>query len=192
MEVVVVALRTRIGAVEADDAEILIFDPDTSEEAATTGIFLRRQIEHEAAHVAEELAARVVEVIVLAVKVVAVGEDHPGKAQGLILEFELLGKAAEKALLHAFVFIFGGFAFAVFVEIVATVDGITEVHAAEEVMIVLRNRAQSRILGQILEIGFDHGSPRRQELNQVLLAQDHAVDNLVHRGWRRQIRRSLT
>jgi hypothetical protein len=72
-------------------------------------------------------------------------------------------------------------------EVVAAVDRVAQVHAAQKVMIVLRNRAQLRILRQILQIGFDDGSPRRQELDQVLLAQNDAVDNLIHRGRRRQV-----
>jgi len=63
---------------------------------AAACVFLGRQIEHQATHVAQKLAARVVEIIVLPVKFVAVGEDHPGKTEGLILELELLGEAAEQ------------------------------------------------------------------------------------------------
>jgi hypothetical protein len=59
-------------------------------------------------------------------------------------------------------------------------------------MIVLRNRPQLRILRQVLQIGFHDWSARRQELDQILLAQDHAVDDLVHRSRRREVSLSLT
>ena len=149
-----------ISAVQAHNAEVLILNPDAAEKAAASGVFFRRQIEYQAAHVAQELAPRIAEIIVLPVKVVAVGEDHPGKAQGLVLELELLREPAQKTLLHAFVFVFI-FAFAL--KIVAAVDRVAQVHASQEVMIVLRNRPQLRILRQVLQISFDDGSARRQE-----------------------------
>ena len=186
VEVISVARRTRISAVQPHDVEVLVLNPDAAEKASASSVFFRRQIEHQAAHVAQELAPRVVKIVVLPVKVVAVGEDHPGKAQRLVLELELLREPAQKMLLHALVFVF-----AFVLKVVAAVDRVAQVHAPQEVMIVLRNRPQLRILRQVLQIGLHNGSARRQKLDQVLLPQDHAVDYLIHGGRRRQIRRSL-
>ena len=160
----------------------MILNPDPAEKAPTAGVFFGRQIEYQATYVAQKLAPRIAEIIVLPVKVVAVDEDHPRKAQGLVLELELLCQPAQKALFHALVFIF---AFAL--KIVAAVDRVAQVHASQEVMIVLRNRPQLRILRQVLQISLDDGSARGQELDQVLFARDHAVDGLIHRGRARQI-----
>ena len=165
-------LRARcVCAVQADDVEVLIFDPDTAEEAPFAGIFLWRDIEHEAADVAQELAADVFEIVVLTVEVVAVGKHHPRKAEGLILHLEILGEAAEKALLHALVFQIG-----------SAIDGLAEVHAAEEIPIIFRNRTKLRILDEVLEIGLDDRCARREHLGQTLFALDKSVDHLVH-GW---------
>ena len=175
----------RISSVQTHNVEILILNPDTAEEATAAGVFFRRQVKYQAAHVAQELAPGVVEIVVLPVEVVAVDEDHPRKAQRLVLEFELLRELAQKMLLHAFVFAF-------ILKVVAPVDRFAQVHATQEIMIVLRNRPQLRILGQVLQIGFHDWSARRQELDQILLAQDHAVDDLVHRSRRREVSLSLT
>ena len=48
-------------AVQANDVEVLILNPDAAEESPAAGVFLGHDIEHEAADVAEELAAGVVE-----------------------------------------------------------------------------------------------------------------------------------
>src|ERR1035441_10418412 len=184
VKVITVARRMRISAVQPHNAEVLILNPDPAEKAPTAGVFFGRQIEYQATYVAQKLAPRIAEIIVLPVKVVAVDEDHPGKAQGLVLELELLRQPAQKALLHTLVFIF---IFAFSLKIVAAVDRLAQVHASQEVMIVLRNRPQLRILRQVLQISLDDGSARGQELDQVLFARDHAVDGLIHRGRARQI-----
>src|SRR6185369_14449610 len=117
------------------------------------------------------LAADVFEIVVLTVEVVAVGKHHPRKAEGLILHLEILGEAAEKALLHALVFQIG-----------SAIDGLAEVHAAKEIAIILRNGTKLRILNEVLEIGLDDGSASREHLGQTLFALDKSVDHLVHGG----------
>src|SRR6202158_5133171 len=98
-----------ISAVQTHNVEVLILNPDTAEKAPTSSVFFRRQIKHQAAHVAQELAPRVVEIVVLPVKVVAVGEDHPRKAQRLVLDLDPLRDSAQKTLLHALAFAFAFF-----------------------------------------------------------------------------------
>ena len=56
-------------------------------------------VEHDAAHVALKLAVHILEIVVGAVKIVAVGEDHPGKTDGLVFELEQLGDSAQHAVL---------------------------------------------------------------------------------------------
>src|SRR5208337_4323080 len=182
---ITVTRRPRISAVEPDNVEVLILNPDAAEKASASSVFFRRQIEYQAAHVAQELAPRVAEIVVLPVKIVTVGEYHPGKAQRLVLELELLRELAQKMLLHAFVFAF-------VLKVVAPVDRFAQVHASKKVVIVLRYRPQLRILRQVLQIGFHNGSARRQKLDQVLFANDHAVYNLIHGGGRRWICLRLT
>src|SRR5258707_530632 len=168
------------------DVRCLIFNPDTAEKASASSVFFRCQIEYQASHVAEKLASRVVKIVVLPVKVVAVGEDHPRKAQGLVLELESLRDSAQKTLLHPL-----AFALAFFLKVVAPVDRVAQVHASEKVMIILRDWPQLRILRQVLQISFHNWRARRQKLDQILLACNHAIDNLIHRGRRRQACLSL-
>ena len=61
-------------------------------------------IEHQAADVADELTARVAEIIMLAIKIVAIGEDHPGKAERLVLKLKFLVKPPSRrfSMLSAF------------------------------------------------------------------------------------------
>ena len=92
--VIIVTRSVCISAVQAHNAEVLILNPDSAEKAPASSVFFRRQVKYQAAHVAQELAPRVVEIVVLPVKVVAVGEDHPRKAQRLVLELEPLREPA--------------------------------------------------------------------------------------------------
>src|SRR5215469_13992436 len=94
------------GPVEANDVEILVFDPEPSEKTPMSGILLRGDVEHQATNIAEKLAAHVVKLVVLAVEVVAVGVNHPREAERLILELEAFGKAAEQVPRHAFILVF--------------------------------------------------------------------------------------
>src|SRR5882672_6151958 len=65
-----------VGAIEAHDVVVLIFNPDAPQEAALAGLFLRSYVEHQATHFAEKLAPYVVELVVLFVEAVRVNEDH--------------------------------------------------------------------------------------------------------------------
>ena len=123
--------------------------------------FLRSYVEHQAAHVAQEFAARVAEVIVLAIEVGAVGIDHPREAHRLVLDLVELLEAAQQTGLHALVFFF---------QIILAVDGFAHVHAAEEIVVFARHRAELRIGGQVLQIGLDHRGAGRKRLDQAVLA----------------------
>src|SRR6202162_4528625 len=77
-----------ISAVEAHHVVILILNPDASEEAAFPGLFTRGNVEHQAAHFAEEFAADVVEFIVLFIETIGVNENHLQEAIGKVLHSE--------------------------------------------------------------------------------------------------------
>ena len=173
VEVVAVARRVSIGSVQADDVEVLIFYPDAAQEAASSGVFFRCYVKYQRADVARELAPDVAEIIVRPVEIVAVGVNHPGKAEWRVLKLEHLGEAAEHAFFHALVLLF---------QIVVPVDRVAQIHAAQEVTVVARHGAELRILGQILYIGLDHGRARGHHLDQALLALDDAVNHLIHGG----------
>ena len=74
-----------------------MFYPDAAQETSTAGILFRRDVEYEATHIAQKFAAHVAEVVVLAVKVGAVGVDHPGEAHGLVLDLVQLLESAKEA-----------------------------------------------------------------------------------------------
>ncbi len=65
-----------VGAVKTHDVEILIFNPDAPEEAALAGLLHGRDVEHQAAHFADEFSAYVIKLVMLLVKAVRVDEDH--------------------------------------------------------------------------------------------------------------------
>src|SRR5208282_2943010 len=72
---VITGSRMRIvRAVKADDVVALVFDPDAAEEAALAGVFLGGNVDDDAAHLAEKLAADEREVVILALKILI--EDH--------------------------------------------------------------------------------------------------------------------
>src|SRR5580692_3445920 len=69
-----------IRAVEAHDVVILIFHPDASQEAALSRLFLRRDVEDQAAHFSQKFALYVVKLVVLLVESVRVYENHLASA----------------------------------------------------------------------------------------------------------------
>ncbi len=65
-----------VGAIKAHDIEILILHPDAPQEPALAALLLRRHVEDQAAHFAEEFAAHIIELVVLLVEAICVQEDH--------------------------------------------------------------------------------------------------------------------
>ncbi len=170
-----VARPRRVRAVEPNDVVVLVFDPNAAQEAAVARALLGGHVEHQAAHVAQEFAAHVAEVIVLAIEVVAIREDHPGEAERLVLHLEELAEAAEQLFLHA----------RVVFDVVLAIDGRAQVHAAQEIPVILRHRTESRVKRQVLQIGLNHGRTSLQHFDQALFTQHEAIDHLIHGGRRR-------
>ena len=77
----------------------------------------------------------VFEIVMSMVKVVAIGENHPGKTNGLIFELEQLGETTHQVVLKT----------CTLGEIVSPIHGITQVQAAEEVMVFPRRGPHLRI-----------------------------------------------
>src|SRR6202040_4282597 len=134
-----------IGAPEAHDIVILVFYPNSAMKAAIAGPLLGGDLEDYTADFTQELAAGVLEIVGLAIELVAVGIDHPGETQGFVLVCKQPGEAAQKAALKA----------GVFGEIVTAVHAVAQIQAAKEVMILRRRRAFLRTELQILHIGFN-------------------------------------
>src|ERR1700730_7249347 len=73
--------RTRcIGAVQPDDVEIPVFYPNPTEKTALACILPRRHVKYQAPHLSQELTVVISEVVVLAVEIIPIGKDHPGKS----------------------------------------------------------------------------------------------------------------
>ena len=87
---VLVALGGGEGAVEADDVEIPILNPDAAQEAACAGVRLGGHIDDDAAQIAEEFAALVIEAVVLAIQSAHIHRHHPVEAAGDELGAEVL------------------------------------------------------------------------------------------------------
>src|ERR1700752_2029538 len=77
-----------VGAIEPHDVEILVLYPDPSKKAALTRFRIRTDIEHQAAHFAQEFAAHIVKLVVLFVEPVGVDENHLQKAVRQVLHRE--------------------------------------------------------------------------------------------------------
>src|SRR5258708_1308065 len=115
-----------VAAVKAHNVEILIFDPDAPKEPALAGLLLRRDVEHQAAHFAEEFPAHVIELVVLLVEAIGVDEDHLQEAvlQELQSERKEVADRAENLL-----------SLAVDVRQGDQVDALREVGAPEEIFV---------------------------------------------------------
>ena len=180
--------RRSIRSVQAHNVVILILDPDPAQESSLAGILLRSDVEHEAAHIAEKFAANVVELVVIAVKVGAVGVDHPRETERLVLHLEELVEAPHQPRLHALLFFF---------QVIFTINRLTHIHAAKKVMIFAGHGTELGIKAKILQVSLDHRRARGERLHQSMLALDEAVDNLIHRArlrqsrWRRRWSRAL-
>ena len=109
------------------------------------------------------------EIIVLAVEVGAIGEDHPGKSQGLVTDLKQVGNAAEQVLFHAGIF-----------QEIAAINRRAEIHSSQKITIVFGNRPELRIELQVLQIGLHNGIPRLQHFDQAVFALHEAIDHLVH------------
>ena len=72
----------RIDAIETNDCEALILGPYAAFKASSAGLRQRRDVENEATHFTEELAANVVKLIVLAIEQVRIQINHLEEAFG--------------------------------------------------------------------------------------------------------------
>jgi len=119
------------------------------------------------------------EVVMVEVKVLTIGEDHPGKAHRLILNTEQLGHAAHQVLLKA----------GLFGEIVAAVDTFAHIQPAQEIMVFFWYSAQFLVGREVLQIGLDQRGAVLQESDQRVFALDDLVHNLIDAD--RSFRRGL-
>src|ERR1022692_288612 len=171
VEEVGIPRRRSIGTVEADDAKVLVFHPDAPEEASLAGVLLGCYVEYQAADVAQEFAADVVELIVRTVEVGAIGIDHPGEANGLVLHLEEPVETTQEAGLHALI---------VTLQIVLAIDRLAHIHSAKEVVVLTRYRAELRIGAQILQVGLNQRSAAGESLHEAVFALDEAIHDLIH------------
>ena len=130
MEEVCIAWPPFVGAIETHNVVVLIFHPDAAHEAALAGVLFGTYCEYQAAHVTQKFAVREAEVVMLAVKVGSVRIDHPGEAQGPVLNLVKSLEAAQKAGLHT-----------LFFQIVGAINSVVQIHSAEEVMVFHGHRA---------------------------------------------------
>ena len=86
-----------IGAVESNDREVLVLDPNAPDETAFARFFIRGYVKDERAHFSEEFAADVVEIVVLRVQAAVVEINHLQKTvrEKLGAEVEKVGHAGD-------------------------------------------------------------------------------------------------
>ena len=162
-----------VGAVEAHDVVILVFDPDPAQEAALAGVLLGGDVQDNATHLAQEFAAHESEVVVLALKIL-VEDHHLGKAEGQELHGIHTAELAEHALAQP-----GGGGRGES----AIVSAVAHIEAAEEVHVTLWHRsAQLFVVLEILKIGLDQGMQLAHLGNEKVFALDGAVNDLIETG----------
>ena len=106
------------------------------------------------------------------VKVRAVGINHPGKTEGLVLHFEELIEAAHQARLHTLVLI---------LQIVLAINRLAHVHAAQKIMIFAWHGTELRVGGQILQVCFNHRRAGGERLHEFVFPLNEAIHNIIHR-----------
>src|ERR1700674_5388227 len=171
MDVVTRMAAAGVTTVEAHDVKILVFDPDAPQEASHTELFLRRDVEHQAAHFAEEFAAHVIELVVLLVEAIRVDKDHLQEAvrQELHRERKEVADGAEDLL-----------PLAVGVRQGNQRDALREVRAAEEILVAGGGVAKILIGLQVLDVRLNQRGKLLDLLVGPVFVGDHAVDDFVH------------
>src|SRR5262252_7658676 len=158
-----------VRAVEAHNVVILFFYPNLATKAAMASPFLREYVEEYAADIPQELVARVLEIVGLAIELVAISIDHPRETQWFVSERKQTGEATQQAALEA----------GAFVDIVMA-GHVAQVHAAEEVMVSHRDRTFLRTELQVLQIGFNKRGVGLQHFYQRMLSFQRAIHDRVH------------
>src|SRR5437588_9742076 len=77
-----------VGAVKANDVEILVLNPDSSEKASLARLRIRRDVKHQAAHFAQEFTSYIIKLVVLLIESIRVDENHLQEAVRQILHRE--------------------------------------------------------------------------------------------------------
>ena len=160
-----------IRAIEAHDVEILIFHPDTSQEAALPRLLLGRNVEHQAAHFAQKFAAHVVEFIVLLIEAVGIDKDHLQEAIRQILHRERkeISDAGEELL-----------ALGIHVGEGNQVYAARKIGASQEILVPRRHKAELPIGSQVLYIGFDQRRELADFLVEMIFVYNDAIDHFFH------------
>ena len=156
-----------VSAVEADDVVVLVFDPDAAEEPALASVFLGRDVDDDAAHFAEELAADESEIVILALKIL-IEDHHLGKAQRQKLHGINVAQFAEHAFAEA-----GrrGRSESAVIGALAHIQAAQEVHVADG-----DGRAEVFVFLQILEIGLHQRMKLLHLRHEEMFALNRSVD----------------
>jgi len=171
-------------SVETDDVAVAGLDPDAAEEAAS-GTFAvdRRYIEDGGGGVAEEVVADVAKDVVLPVKVVGVHEDHLDKAGLMEVELQAAAEACEerRRLLEEAQLAAVGVALVDLIGAVA--NDLAELHAAQEVLIGVRDLTDNGVRLHVLDVGFDERRPLLDNLDDLFFATDCLIDQGILAFW---------
>ena len=164
--------RVNIGAVEADDIEVLVLNPDAPHELAVP-FGGGSHVEDETSHGAQELSLVVHKLVVRTIEVLRVDHGHLGEAEWhpalaalkggfLDLAKKLMGD--DRALLG---------------DERIVLETALEGGAAQEVLILDRHPAQLLVLPETLYIRFDNGGVFREDLYVLSLTGSDPIDSSV-------------
>src|SRR5579864_6521872 len=161
-----------VSAVEADYVVVLILNPDTPEEPPLARLSLWRDVENQAAHLADKFALNIVELVVLLVESVGVDKDHLQEAVGQELHGERkeIADGAENFL-----------SLALGIAERNKRDSLRKLRATEKILVAGGDFAQIFVRLQVLNVRLHQRRILPDLLVQPVLVGDDPVDDLVHR-----------
>ena len=77
MEIESIFRPRNVSPVQANNVVILVFNPDLTLEESRPRVLLRGHFEYERPNFTKKFAMNVVEIVVIAIEVLAINEDHP-------------------------------------------------------------------------------------------------------------------
>ena len=170
MEIKVPAALWLVGAVDADNVVLLVFNPDATDEMRTFDLLVGHHVEHERPDVAQKLLSLIFEVIVVLIEAVA-QEDKLHEALRQIIHFVEAVQSVEHAREHADLLLL----------IHLVVDAVFVEHQpAKKVLVAHRHFSKLIVLLGVLNVSLHQGCVFVHGFDELCFAVEDAVGNDIH------------
>ena len=168
----------KVSSVETNDVVVLIFDPDSTQEARCLFTFAGLNIDHQASNFTQKFTPNKVE-LVIALLEIAVEHHHLGESHRQIMQGINAGQLAQHAvsetrLSHKR----------------DVLEAIAHVQSTQKILVLDRRRVAAGIVLQVLKVGFDQRMHMSHLCHEIVLALYNSIDNVVERerGRRQSLR----